>query len=77
MEPGPGHVPFVSIDLEQMVEAIGRAGAADYAAALFDRYLDWTKLDDLIEKELSTKSVDWSLKRRRRNAAPIFLPRAA
>jgi hypothetical protein len=42
------HVGFGSLTLEQMVEAIGRAGEPDYARELFFRYLDWHAVDQAV-----------------------------
>ena len=76
LEPGPGHVPFVNLELEKVIETLAWAGEPDYAGALFDRYCDWTKLDDLIEEALSSKSTDWAV-HRPRQATLSILPRAA
>ena len=56
-------VPFQSIELEQFIEALGWAGEQDYAAALHDRYTDWTKLDPLVETSLAASSGGkWKIK---------------
>jgi hypothetical protein len=60
-EPGPGQVPFINLQLEQVIEAIGWAGELDLALALHDRYTDWTKLDHLIDEALEAKPRDWSI----------------
>jgi hypothetical protein len=37
-KPTAGQVPFVNVELEQLVDALGWAGAHDHAAALHERY---------------------------------------
>ena len=44
-EPRPEQVGFVGLTLEAVITAIGRAGAPDYARALYFRYLDWWAVD--------------------------------
>jgi hypothetical protein len=61
LEPGPGQVPFISLELEQVIEAIGWAGELDYAYALHDRYCNFWKLDPLIEQALRDKAGDWAI----------------
>jgi len=58
-EPGPDTVPFLSIELEQLIEAIGWAGELDYAYALHDRYLNFWKIDALVEEALRAKAGSW------------------
>ena len=60
-EPGPDAVPFLNIELEQVIEAIGWAGELDYAYALHDRYLNWWKIDAVVEHALRAKSTDWHI----------------
>ena len=60
-EPGPDAVPFLNIELEQVIEAIGWAGELDYAYALHDRYLNWWKIDAVVEGALCAKSADWHI----------------
>lgn len=43
-----GIIPFEVVSYEQYIEAVGRSGAADIAALLHDRYLDFTAVDALI-----------------------------
>jgi hypothetical protein len=66
-EPGPDTVPFVNIELERMIEAIGWAGALDLAYALHDRYCNFGKIDLLVEQALQAKAGDWHI-------APPALP---
>jgi hypothetical protein len=61
MEPGPGHLPFINLELEQVIEALGWVGELDYAFALHDRYLNWWKLDAVVEEALQAKSSDWTI----------------
>ncbi|WP_300974466.1 hypothetical protein [Sphingomonas sp. LHG3406-1] len=68
LEPGPGAVPFMNVELEQLIEAIGWAGELDYAYALHDRYLNWFKLDAVVEEALRAKPGSWTL------AAPPVRP---
>jgi hypothetical protein len=49
------------LELEQIIEALGWAGELDYAYALHDRYLNWWKLDEVIEEALRAKSSDWTV----------------
>ena len=58
-EPGPDTVPFLNVELEQVIEALGWAGELDYAYALHDRYLNWWKIDAVVEEALRAKSANW------------------
>ena len=72
------HVGFGSFTLEQMVEAIGRAGEPDYARELFFRYLDWHAVDQALDAALSVADV--SRKRSevaKRPALKLIAPPAA
>jgi hypothetical protein len=60
-DPGPGGVPFLNIELEQVIEAIGWAGELDYAYALHDRYLNWWKLDTIVEEALRARAGSWKI----------------
>jgi hypothetical protein len=62
LEPGPGQVPFINLELEQVIEALGWAGELDYAFALHDRYCNFWKLDDVIEEALRAKAGDWAIR---------------
>ena len=57
VEPTDKHVSFASIALEKVVEAIGRAGAPDYARELYFRYLDWHAVDQALDAALSVADV--------------------
>ncbi|WP_300973511.1 hypothetical protein [Sphingomonas sp. LHG3406-1] len=59
VEPGPETVQFLNVELEQLVEAIGWAGELDFAYALHDRYLNFWKIDALVEEALRAKARSW------------------
>lgn len=67
-EPAPDAVPFLNFELEQIIEAIGWAGELDYAYALHDRYLNWWKIDAVVEQALRAKGAEWQI------AAPAVPP---
>src|SRR4051794_33664800 len=52
-EPTPQQVGFVGLTLEAVVTALGRAGAPDYARALYFRYLDWWAVDRALADALA------------------------
>lgn len=58
-EPGKGQVPFINVELEQLVEAFGWAGAHDHAAALHERYLAWDKVDEVVRAAVRAKGKVW------------------
>lgn len=60
-ETGLGGIPFLNIELEQVIEAIGWAGELGYAHALYDRYLNWRKIDAIVEQELRSRAADWTV----------------
>jgi hypothetical protein len=60
-ELGPDTVPFLNLELEQVIEAIARAGEMHYAFALHDRYTAWSKIDAVIEEALSAQQRDWQI----------------
>lgn len=59
--PGPGGVPFINLELERVIEALGWCGQMDYAFALHTRYLDWLQIDGIIEEALRANSGDWAV----------------
>jgi hypothetical protein len=59
--PVPGHAGFLNVHLEQFIDALGWAGAADEAFALYDRYLDWSKIDAAVDAALRDKPRDWRI----------------
>lgn len=71
LEPGPATVPFINIELDRLIEAIGWAGELDYAYALHDRYLNWFKLDAVVEEALRAKAGSWEI-----SAPPMRQPLA-
>ena len=52
-EPRPEQVGFVGLTLEAVITALGRAGAPDYARALYFRYLDWWAVDRALSDALA------------------------
>jgi hypothetical protein len=48
-EPGPNQAPFVTLTLEQVIEAFAAAGQPKYAQALHRRYTDFHLIDGEIE----------------------------
>jgi hypothetical protein len=60
-EPGPDAVPFLRVELEQVIEAIGWAGELGYAQQLHDRYINWCKIDAVVEQALRSKARDWAV----------------
>jgi len=50
--PTSGRLPFVSLTVESVVAAIGRAGAGDLANALHRRYCDWWLVDGELELDM-------------------------
>ena len=53
-----GQVPFVHVTLDAFVAALEFAGAPA-AAALYDRYLDFTKIDRLVDAALKQRVAHW------------------
>lgn len=62
--PLEGQVPFRHLTLDSIVDAIGMCGAPGAAAALFDRYLDWRKVDELVGAALQARVAKWSAAKR-------------
>lgn len=59
-QPVEGQVPFVNVHLEQLVDAYGWAGAHDHAHALHERYLDWSKVDEVVRAAVKAKASTWT-----------------
>jgi hypothetical protein len=57
--PTKDQVPFVNVELEQLVDAYGWAGAHQHSAALHDRYLDWGKVDEVVRAAVKAKAEVW------------------
>ena len=67
----PGHVPFVHVTLDAVVSALENAGAPEAAAALFERYLDWGQVDQLVAAAVQARVAKWPP--RRSSAPPLRL----
>jgi hypothetical protein len=50
--PTPAQVTFGSITLEDMLDLLRQCGERAYSKMLFERYADWSKVDDVIEAEI-------------------------
>ena len=72
IDPTGGPVPFITLELEQVIEAIGWAGELDYAYALHDRYVNFCKLEPLIDEALRTQAGTWAI-RPPRTVQPLSL----
>lgn len=57
--PTTGQVPFVNVELEQLVDAFGWSGAHEHAAALNERYLDWGRVDEVVRAAVKAKGKTW------------------
>jgi hypothetical protein len=75
--PGEGQVPFVNIELERFIEALGWAGAHDDAVALHQRYCDWTRVDEVVEASLRAKGRNWLIQPSRSRAPIALIAKAA
>ncbi len=62
--PIKGQVPFVHLTLDALVGALEAAGAPEAAAALFERYLDWAKIDELVGAALQARVAKWPVAKR-------------
>jgi hypothetical protein len=70
--PVEGQVPFVHLTLDAFITALEAAGAPDAAAALFERYLDWSKVDELVDAALEARVAKWPAAQRK-SPAPLKL----
>ena len=52
-EPAAGKVGFASLTLEQFVEQLRGCGHRAYAKLLHRRYLDWSRVDEVIEQVIA------------------------
>jgi hypothetical protein len=75
--PLEGQVPFRRLTLDSFVDAIGMCGAPDAAAALFDRYLDWRKVDELVGAALQARVAKWPAAKRKCPPPLKLISRAA
>lgn len=51
--PSDAQVSFSAISLEEILSLFGECGERGYAKMLFERYLDWEKIDHVIDLEIS------------------------
>lgn len=51
--PSSAQVSFGSILLEDMIDLLRHCGERGYARMLFERYVDWAKVDEVIEAEIA------------------------
>jgi hypothetical protein len=51
--PSSAQVAFDSITLESMIELLRHCGERGYAKMLFERYVDWAKVDEVIDAEIA------------------------
>jgi hypothetical protein len=58
-KPGKSQAPFVSIELEQVIEAYGWAGQEIHALDLWERYCDWWKVDEVVRDALRASGKTW------------------
>lgn len=58
-KPGKSQTPFVSIELEQVIEAYGWAGQEVHALDLWERYCDWWKVDEVVREALRASGKTW------------------
>ncbi|QGN55919.1 hypothetical protein [Novosphingobium sp. Gsoil 351] len=58
-KPTNGQVPFVNVELEQLVGAFGWSGAHDHSLALTERYLDWGRIDEVVRAAVKAKGKTW------------------
>lgn len=52
-EPAAGKVGFASITLEQFIDELRQCGHRAYAKLLTHRYLDWSRIDEVIEQVIA------------------------
>lgn len=76
-DPAGGTVPFIVLELEQVIEAIGWAGELDYAYALHDRYVNFWKLEPLVDEALRAKAGTWTIRPPRPVQSLSLLAKAA
>ena len=58
-EPGKTQVPFIIVELEQVIEAFGWAGHEAHALDLFERYTNWQAVDDIVRGALKVDGKAW------------------
>lgn len=58
-KPGKAQAPFVSVELEQVIEAFGWAGQEVHALNLWERYCDWWRVDEVVRDALKVPGRTW------------------
>ncbi|RVT93438.1 PGN_0703 family putative restriction endonuclease [Sphingomonas crocodyli] len=58
--PTDGQVPYRHLTLEAFVTALHFAGASNAAQALFERYLDWGRIDRAVAQALHKRVEKWT-----------------
>lgn len=61
-DPDKGGVPFHYVELETLIAAFAAAGDEQHATLLFERYCDWSRLDELIEGKIGQSARSWAVK---------------
>ena len=61
-KPGKAQVPFVNVELEQVIEAYGWAGQEVHALDLFERYANWQAVDEVVRAALKATGKTWLAK---------------
>lgn len=58
-KPGKTQVPFINVELEQVIEAYGWAGQETHALDLFERYANWQAVDEIVRAALKVEGKAW------------------
>lgn len=58
-KPGKMQAPFINIELEHVIEAFGWAGEEVHALDLFERYVDWLQIDEVVRSALKIDPKSW------------------
>ncbi len=58
-EPTETSTRFVNIELEQVIEAYGWAGEQTFATALYERYANWWKIDEVVRSAIDARDQGW------------------
>lgn len=75
--PAEGTVPFRFVELESIVAAFAAAGDEDYATLLYERYCDWSRLDQVIEGTITDCDRSWAIKPTAKRPALALIASAA
>jgi hypothetical protein len=75
--PLEGQVPFQHLTLDAFVQAIGQEGRPEVAHALFDRYLDFAKVDRLVAEALAARVAKWPAATRKKRSVRALIEQAA